>query len=297
MPTEAMRFLPKSELLSYEEIIRLVELFAQLGVHKLRLTGGEPFVRQDLIQLIHRIQTETNISDLFITSNAVLIEPHLNELKRLNIAGLNISLDTINRQRFREISKRDALDTVLKAIEKTLSLSIPLKLNFVVLPQTSAQDLIDFVDFFKAENLDIRFIEYMPFNERAEQHSFLSHSDIMATLKQQFGTLTPLEAAENATSQLYQSEKFQARIGTIAAFSRNFCGSCNRIRLTATGDLKTCLYGQVVHNLRDQIRDGASDEVLKTSIQKHVTNRHKDGFAAEAAASASPFVSMSKIGG
>lgn len=297
MPEENMVFREKSELLSYEEMKRLISVFVDISVRKVRLTGGEPFVRNDIMDMCHFLARHEKISSFYLTSNAVKISPYLNELKRIGLSGLNISLDSVNADFFERTTRRNKLNTVLSAIEETLRLGIPLKLNCVVLPETSAKEICDYVQFFKDENIDIRFIEYMPFHGRTEPHQFKSAVEIQSILETEFGTLSPIISPDGSTSTMFSAPNMAVRVGTIAAYTRNFCGSCNRIRLTSIGELKTCLYAEPSLNLRDLLRNGAADQRIKEELTWQLTHRHKNGYNAERAAAETPFISMSEIGG
>lgn len=302
MPEEGIRYLPKKELLTFEEIIRLVSVLATMGISKLRLTGGEPFVRNDLMQLISRLVEVPGIRDLHLTTNGLLTAPHIPELKRLGIASVNLSLDTLDRERFRQITRRDEFDQTLRTLNLLLASEIPLKLNAVVMADKNIDDIVPLAALTRNHNIDIRFIEEMPFNgdgRTAEPRLVWNHTRILAHLREHFPDIEKVTDAENATASHYKIPNHRGTVGIIAAFSRTFCGSCNRIRVTAQGTLKTCLYDDGVMNIKELLRSGISDEALEEKLLYAFNHRAKNGFEAEATRKnhAKAHESMSTIGG
>jgi cyclic pyranopterin phosphate synthase len=283
MPEDGIRYMPKKELLSFEEIERIVTVLASLGVSKIRLTGGEPFVRQDLMKLIRRIVGIQGIHDVHITTNGVLTAPYIAELKELGIASVNLSLDTLDKQRFKKITRRDEFEPVFKTLNMLLQHGIPLKINAVVMEGQNIDDIIPLVELTRNNRIDVRFIEEMPFNGEGNHYPVLhwNHKKILEHIKYHYPSLLKIPDPKFSTSYNYTVPGYTGNIGVIAAFSRTFCGTCNRIRVTAQGILKTCLYDDGVLNLKDQLRAGASDEEMKATLIKTLTNRFKDGFEAE----------------
>lgn len=301
MPENGITYLPKKALLTFEEIERLVRLMASMGITKVRLTGGEPFVRTDLMKLIRKITETPGITDVHLTTNGVLTAPHIPELKALGIASVNLSLDTLDKERFKTITRRDEFDRVWHTYEQLLHHNIPVKINAVVMEDKNIDDLIPMVALTKNQNVSVRFIEEMPFNGEGMHYAQLNwtHKRILEYLKQHYPTLQKITDPEHATAHHYQVPGYKGNIGIIAAFSRTFCDTCNRIRLTAQGTLKTCLYDDGVLNIRDLMRNEANDEVLKQHLLKAFNHRPKDGFEAEHQRSKHQPVaeSMATIGG
>lgn len=282
MPEEGIKYLPKKELLSFEEIERIVSLMAEMGITKIRLTGGEPFVRNDIMKLIRKIKSIPGIETIHLTTNGVLTAKHVNELKGL-IASVNLSLDTLDRDRFKKITFRDEFDSVLETFHALVKSSIPLKINAVVMDEKNIEDILPLVELTKQYPVSVRFIEEMPFNGEGSHYPKLSwtYKKILEHIQLHYPNLQKLSDPENSTAYHYSIPGHAGNIGIIAAFSRTFCGTCNRIRLTAQGGLKTCLYDDGVLNIRDLMRSGIDDQKLKSALLKAFNNRPKDGLEAE----------------
>jgi molybdenum cofactor biosynthesis protein A len=300
MPEEGIQYLPKKELLSFEEIIRLVSVMAAMGITKVRLTGGEPFVRNDLMKLIRRMVEIPGIQDIHLTTNGILTAPHIPELKKLGIASVNLSLDTLDRERFKIITRRDEFETTLRTLNLLLEHEIPVKINTVVMEEKNIDDLIPIVNLTKKQNVSVRFIEEMPFNGSGSHYPVLtwSHKKILDHIQEVFPSLHKIPDPFNSTSYNYHIPGHTGNIGIIAAFSRTFCGTCNRIRLTAQGILKTCLYDNGVLDIKKLLRQDTSDQVIKENLLLAFNNRAIDGFKAEQQRKDQPLhESMSTIGG
>ena len=301
MPEEGIRYMPKKELLTFEEIIRLVSLMSSMGISKVRLTGGEPFARKDLMQLIRRLVEIPRIKDLHLTTNGLLTAPHIPELKRLGIASVNLSLDTIDKERFKLITRRDEFDNTIRTLNLLLDHAIPVKINTVVMDGKNTEDIIPLADLTKDHALTVRFIEEMPFNGAGLEKGHLtwSHKRIREHLEARFPNLEKIADPANSTAFHYRVQGHKGTIGIIAAYSRTFCGTCNRIRVTAQGTVKTCLYDDGALNIKELLRAGLSDEKIKDTLMGVFKQRPKDGFEAEASRRdhQSVYESMSTIGG
>jgi cyclic pyranopterin phosphate synthase len=302
MPAEGMQFLPRKEILSYEEMYLLVKVFAQMGIDKVRLTGGEPFLRRDLMVLIRQISSLEKIKSLHITTNGLLTAPYIPELKKLNVS-INLSLDTLDKERFTKITRRDNLAKVLKTLDLLVEHKIPTKINAVVMQGINTQDIIPLAQLAKEMPIDVRFIEEMPFNGVGERNvkQTWNYVQIIETLKAQFPELEKIPVDSGSTSLRYTLANFKGKIGIIPAYSRNFCGACNRIRITAQGTLKTCLYDKGVLDFRSILREDTDEnskaQKLKAVLAKAINKRHIDGFEAEKAQENTSWESMSAIGG
>ncbi len=283
MPEQGIDYVPRRQLLTYEEMLRIVRLLVSLGIEKLRITGGEPFLRKDMMPFLEAIHQIDGLYQVHITTNGTLTAPLVPRLKALGIAGVNLSLDSLDRQRFQQITRRDELHKVLETLEALLRFQIPVKTNMVVLQGKNEQDIVPIAMLSKDQPLDVRFIEEMPFNGSGSQSAQLhwNHNRILEHLKGTFPNIKKLPATPHATAATYQIPGHQGKIGIIAAFSRTFCGSCNRIRITPKGLLKTCLYDDGVFNIKDLIRAGADDDELRTAFLQAISHRAANGFEAE----------------
>lgn len=301
MPEEGIDYLPKKQLLTYEEMERMLAILAKAGVSKVRITGGEPFLRKDLIYFLRQIKAIHGIEEIHITTNGVLTEQFIPDLVALGIKSVNLSLDTLDRERFRKITRRDEFDKVMRTFEGLVANHIPVKINAVVMEDQNIEDIIPLAALTKNYPVSVRFIEEMPFNGGEQHYPTLTwnYRKIIQELQTAFPDFYKIEDGPNSTANHYAIPGYKGNIGIIAAFSRTFCGTCNRVRVTAQGGLKTCLYGRDVLNVKDIMRSGASDKTLQQELLRAFTNRAKDGHQAEAQRSVymPVFESMSLIGG
>lgn len=296
MPEEGINYLPKDALLSYEEMERLVGIFTELGVNKVRITGGEPLVRRDLIPFLYRLAENPGLEKINITTNGLLTSKYLSDLKQIGVKSVNLSLDTLDRKRFKKITRRDEFDKVHQTLHELLDAGFETKVNMVVMEEHNIEDILPMAELSINHDLSVRLIEEMPFNG-AEQHTFAWDSqEILKHLQSSF-ELEKLLDPDNSTAAHYKIKGAKGNLGIIAAYSRTFCGTCNRIRLTAQGELRTCLYAKKGLDLKALLRSGQNDEQIKMVIINAINHRHKDGFEAEKERSNSNWESMSTIGG
>ena len=301
MPEEGIKYLPKKQLLTYEEMERLMRIMAEMGISKVRITGGEPFVRKDLIHFMERLSQTPGIDKITMTTNGVLTEAYIPQLKQLGIHSVNLSLDTLNQERFFQITRRNEYEKVMSSLESLISHDISTKINTVVMEGKNTQDIIPLAELTKDKPIDVRFIEEMPFNGEGAHYQKLSwnYKKILEELKTAYPGMSKVPDAPHSTAHHYQIPGHQGKVGIIAAFSRTFCGSCNRVRVTAQGQLKTCLYDEGVLDIKALLRSGSTDEEVRLALLKAFGNRAKDGYEAEQRRSSSQPVSesMSTIGG
>ncbi len=298
MPEDGISFVPKRQLLSYEEILRIVSLLSKQGVRKVRITGGEPFLRKNVMSLFRSLATIDGLESIALTTNGTETKDHLAELYDLGIHKINLSLDSFNPDRFRKITRRDHFSKVWDTLTRMIEMGFDVKLNCVVMSGENTEDIVPMVAFTKEQPVAVRFIEEMPFNGtgKRDEVSYWSYLDILQEIERHFGMYEKRKDAPNSTSQNYQLPNAKGSFGVIPAYSRTFCGTCNRIRLTPEGVLKSCLYDQGVFSLRDLLRAGASDNQIMDAILEAVNSKAKDGF--EAAAKRSTISeSMATIGG
>ena len=283
MPEEGINYLSRKELLTYEEMERVISLLASLGISKLRITGGEPFLRKGMMDFLTRVSQIEGMEQIHITTNGTLTKDLVPDLKKIGIASINLSLDSLDENRFFDITRRDSFKTVMQTFDQLLAHEIPTKINTVVMQGRNIEDILPLVELTKNHPVGVRFIEEMPFNGSGGKEGNLlwDFPKILAHIKSVYPNLEKLPDSPTSTSFNYQIPDYQGTVGIIAAYSRLFCGSCNRIRLTPQGVLKTCLYDDGVFNLKALIREGADNLQLKAAFLDALGNRAKDGFEAE----------------
>lgn len=295
-PEAGVPFIPHEEILSFEELERLVRIFTTLGVSKVRVTGGEPFSRRGSLPFLSSLSQIDGVAQLHVTTNGVKTARYLDALQELGLAGMNLSLDTMDRKRFWKITRRDYLEPVLATLHGALARAIPLKINSVVLTDTSDDEIIQLAEFPRQYPVTLRFIERMPFSggERSER---LGGEDMVRRLEKIFPTLTEELANLPTTARIFSVPGFQGKLGVIAGYSRDFCQTCNKLRITPPGLLKTCLYDNGALDLKMLLRRGDDDQEIKTAISECVGNRFSNGHEAERYCNRKREPSMSQIGG
>ena len=264
MPDENVRFKPRNELLTFEEIERFVRVAARLGVTKLRLTGGEPLVRRDLARLIGRLAAIQGINDIALTTNGILLAEQAQELKDAGLMRLNVSLDALDAEVFRQIARRDGYERVLEGIEAAQRIGFSkIKLNAVAIRGLTEEQIVPLGRFARERGLEIRFIEFMPLDAEGtwQNDQVLSGDEILRRLAEEFG---PLEAvARPNASQPAVDYRFVdggGLVGFINPVTHSFCGECNRLRLTAEGQVRNCLFSLEEWDARALLRGGGTDE-------------------------------------
>lgn len=301
MPEAGINYVDKSELMTYEEMLRITRVFVKQGISKVRITGGEPFIRKDMMAFLEAISEIPGLDKIRLTTNGTLISHHLPKLLALGITEINLSLDSLDRQRFFDITRRDDFPKVMSCLEQMMDLGIHVKINMVVMKGRNDEDILPMVELTKNKKITVRFIEEMPFNgtDGQSNEGFLSHVKIMQIIREKYASISKLKDPLYSTSQNYKVEGYLGDFGVIAAYSRTFCGSCNRIRLTPQGTIKTCLYDNGVFNVKNMLRAGASDTQITEALQSALANKPKDGFEAEnnRKLQAPVSESMSTIGG
>jgi cyclic pyranopterin phosphate synthase len=298
MPHEGIEYVARKELLSYEEMVRLTRVLVEMGVKKVRITGGEPFVRKNMYGFLKRLAAIDGLEKINITTNGAVANRHIPFLKEIGIDSINLSLDTLDKSRYEEITRRDFFDSAMSTYKAVLAAGINLKVNMVVMADKNRDDIIPMAMLTKSDKVNIRFIEEMPFNGIGERDvDFMNHEEILRHLEKNLPKLSLIPPVVGNTSQNYTIEGHQGTIGIIAAWSRTFCGDCNRIRVTATGQLKNCLYDSGVLDLKRLLSDGSSDTMIKEAVSRAYIQKHKDGFESEKNRMGSISESMSSIGG
>lgn len=275
MPAEGIVLRDKAEFMSSEEVIHFAKMFVGLGVDKIRLTGGEPLIKKDIANILRQLG-ELPVS-LSMTTNGILVDRYLDDFKAARVTDLNISLDTLDRERFKLITRRDDFDKVVNNIDLLLKNDFNLKINVVLMRGENDDEIIDFINWTRDTPISIRFIEFMPFAGNAwESNRKVPHEEILHRISEQHGTPNVLKIQDkpNDTAVNYQIKGFKGSFGLISTMTQPFCGSCNRIRLTADGKIKNCLFATNELDLLNPLRRG--EDVLplvRASIEQKAKER------------------------
>ncbi|MDZ7679084.1 MAG: GTP 3',8-cyclase MoaA [Acidimicrobiales bacterium] len=299
MPAEGMDWLPRADVLSFEEIEQIARLLVErYGFDSIRLTGGEPLVRAHLPVLVAKLAALG--VDLSLTTNGSTLAHSAEELVRAGLGRINVSLDTLRPDRFVEITRRDELETVLAGIDAALAAGLsPVKINAVMMRGVNDDELVDFARFGRERGVTVRFIEFMPLDATGEwtDDQVVTHAEIV----ERIGEVFPLEPLGEAVRGSAPAERFRyldggGEIGVIASVTQSFCSSCDRVRLTAEGQLRACLFALEETGLRDLLRSGASDDELAAAVESTVGSKWA-GHNIGDAVFIRPNKSMSQIGG
>jgi molybdenum cofactor biosynthesis protein A len=273
MPAEGVPLTPKSHLMTYEEIYEIAKTFVKHGVNKIRLTGGEPLIRKDIPFIFEKLASLP--VELSITSNAVIIHKFIDTLKKYKVNNINVSLDTLISQKFKEITLRDEFDIVYKNILLLVKEGFNVKINAVLMKGVNDNEIVDFINFTKDLDISVRFIEFMPFDgNKWDLSKMVSYKEVMAYVNNAFpaSDIQRLQDAPNDTSKNYRIKGFKGSFAVISSVTNPFCDSCNRLRLTANGQLKNCLFSSSESDLLSTLRSGNSIEGV---IQKAVLSKLK----------------------
>lgn len=308
MPEEGVSLTPGEKLLTFEEIVNIARLFVMEGVDKIRFTGGEPLVRKDIGKIIEEVSKlrEHGLKTIAITTNAIQLPSKLDGLLAAGLNAINISLDTMDPLKFTLITRRKGHERVLASIEKCLSAGVHTKVNCVVMRGVNDGEINDFVAMTEKSNLEVRFIEYMPFDgNRWKEEKMFTFKEMKSLIMQKYPSLEPVQAAETASesnakssssfstgsppssssssstshlshsdvSKTYAVPGWAGRVGFITSMTEHFCGTCNRLRITADGNLKVCLFGSTEVSLRDLIREGATPDELRHVVHAAVLRK------------------------
>lgn len=278
MPAEGVKLTKKENILRTDEIIQIADLFVKEGVRKIRLTGGEPTVRKDIVDIVGQLKQLPDLKQIAITTNALTLTRQLPALQRAGLDALNISLDTLREERFEMFTRRKGWSRVMASIDLAVQLGYnPVKVNCVIMRGRNDDEIIDFIDFTKDRPIDVRFIEYMPFQGNEwKENKMVSFDEMKEIIRKKYSNFQTLPNQANDTSKAYHVPGFVGQVGFITSMSQHFCDSCNRLRITADGNLKVCLFeGKGEVSLRDALRNGASEDALKDLIREAVSRKKK----------------------
>ena len=299
MPEEGVKFGPRDAILTFEEIHRVARVAASLGVRKIRLTGGEPLLRRDLPDLVRRLASIEGIEDLAMTTNGIPLALHARSLYEAGLRRLNVHLDTLDRQRFLQITRRDMLADVLGGLEAARTAGFNIKVNAVAVKNLVEPDIVPLAQFGREHGFEIRYIEFMPLDAQHlwDRGKVLTAAEIISTISREVCPLEPVPDPDpRAPASEYRYTDGKGRVGVIASVTRPFCLNCNRIRLTADGRLRTCLFSLNETDLRTPLRDGADDDELARIIRDAVWRKELKHHVGEPGF-IQPSRSMSAIGG
>jgi cyclic pyranopterin phosphate synthase len=275
MPEDGLDWTPDAKLLTDDEVLRIARIFAEAGVTKIRLTGGEPLLRPHIADLAAEIRALDGIETVALTTNGLLLPKKLDALKDAGVNLLNLSLDTLQPERFREVTRREGFDLVMTAIDEAIAAGYdPLKVNCVVMRGVNDDEMTDFVAWTEDLPVIVRFIEFMPFDGNGWDDERLVPYTEMKERVQEAYTLINLQDGPHDTSTNYRVPGHEGQVGFIASMTAPFCEGCNRLRVTADGNIKVCLFGSAEISLRDAMRDGASDDDLRRIISGAVGDKH-----------------------
>ena len=299
MPRKGLPKLSHEEILTYEEILRILRVATTMGITKVRVTGGEPFARKGLLSFLERLTSLPGLQDISLTTNGVLAAQHLQHIWEMGIRRINISLDTLSRERYRQITGIDGFDRVWESIDKARTIGFdPIRINMVVIAGLNDHEVLDFARLSITSPYQIRFIEYMPIGPA--EFSASSRFVPTSVIKEKVEALGPLIPVNNSRfdgpAQRYRLEGARGELGFISPISEHFCGRCNRMRLTADGKLRDCLLSDLSVDLKGPIRAGISDAEL-ANLLVEAAGLKPSGHTALSSSIIAPSGTMSSIGG
>lgn len=270
MPEEGIQLSPNKELLTTAEIYYLSALFVNQGVNKIRLTGGEPTVRKDIIPLMQQIGTlrRNGLKEIALTTNGISLHRKLEDMVEAGLTGVNISLDTLDPHQFVLLTRRQGFDAVMKSINRVqemnkLGAGIKLKINCVAMRGLNDHQILPFIEMTRDQDVEVRFIEYMPFGgNKWSEKKMLPYTEMLDLIRTKYPHIARLKGAKNDTSKTWQVPAFKGKVGFITSMTHNFCGTCNRLRITSDGNLKVCLHGNAEISLRDMLRKDHDNEPM-----------------------------------
>ncbi len=296
---EQVEFLPRAEILTFEEIERVTRVAVRLGVDKARITGGEPLVRRDVSELVARLAQIDGLDEIALTTNGLLLEEHAEELKRAGLDRLNVSLDTVRPDVFRQWTRRDELARVLRGLDAALRAGFTrIRLNALAIRGLTEDEIVPLVEFARDRRVEVRFIEFMPIDADRQwnEKAVLTGAEIRKRIEQKFGPLRSRSRPDPAQPAADFELADGTRIGLICSVTEPFCEQCNRLRITAEGQLRNCLFSQQGWDLRSLLRSGADDDALAEMMRACVAAK-KRGHGTDEPYMLRPDRAMYQIGG
>lgn len=280
MPAQGIDFAKRSEVFTIEELCQLSSIMVDQGIDKIRLTGGEPFVRKDIMGLFRHLTTLDGLKEISVTTNATLIGPYIDELAALGIKDVNLSMDAVTKETFERITRRNQFDIVYENMLRLIEQNFKLRINCIVLEGQNEQEILPLLELTKYHNVSVRFLEEMPFNGGVKSFHKIrwDYKAIYKYISERFDGIEELKSPSTSTAINYKIPGHIGTFGIIPSFSRTFCGSCNRLRISATGDVITCLYGKPRMNIRALLRSENCSEKISAEIERAIGSRSKTGF-------------------
>ncbi len=280
MPAQGIDFAKRSEVFTIEELCQLSSIMVDQGIDKIRLTGGEPFVRKDIMGLFRHLTTLEGLKEISVTTNATLIGPYIDELAALGIKDVNLSMDAVTKETFERITRRNQFDIVYENMLRLIEQNFKLRINCIVLEGQNEQEILPLLELTKHHNVSVRFLEEMPFNGGVKSFHKIrwDYKAIYKYISERFDGIEELKSPSTSTATNYKIPGHIGTFGIIPSFSRTFCGSCNRLRISATGDVITCLYGKPRMNIRALLRSENCSEKISAEIERAIGSRSKTGF-------------------
>lgn len=295
MPAEGVDYVARKELLTWEEMYRICRILMRHGVRKIRITGGEPFLRKELTEFLGWLLELEPQPHIGITTNGTLLQRYLKQLKKAGVRHLNISLDTLSPETYFEITRRDQFDKTWNSLLQSVEMGFVTKVNVVIQPGVNDQEIVDFAHLTRDLPITVRYIEPMPFSGCSDQPFVPFSGDKIRDVLRESFDLQPVK--NKSVDTQFRIPGHRGFVGIIYAYSRTFCDTCSRMRISSQGQMRTCLYGQNVLDLRTLLRNGASDKIIIESIHGVLQQRYKNGIEAEKSRQESDFESMAGIGG
>jgi cyclic pyranopterin phosphate synthase len=277
MPAEGIKPVAHKEILSYEELVRILKIAVNIGVKKIRITGGEPLMRRDVAHLIALIKNIAGLKDLSLTTNGVLLEQHAEELTKAGLSRINVSLDSFKPDRYREITRGGDIDAVLKGLKAAEKAGfVPIKINMVPIRGLNDDEIGEFAKITLKSPYQVRFIEFMPFGIKDIKwpEKYISVDEIKSIVEG-LGPLTPVKIKKSGPARYFSFDGAVGVIGFISPLSNHFCGECNRLRLTADGKLRPCLFSETEIDLKPALRSGAPDDEIERLIKLSISEYRK----------------------
>jgi len=299
MPETGIAFALPGDLLKKDEIVRIVKIASGMGVRKIRYTGGEPLIRQDLTEIISETARIKNIVSVHLTTNGILLDQKIDALKTAGLKGINISLDTLDAAKFVQITRRGGLQLVLDNLSLAISAGFEsVKINMVVLRKFNDNELFQFAEMTRDKAVTVRFIELMPFDAHQiwKTGHYMGVELMIKRFRELYPELDP-DVGSDTEKYVYRIPGYKGKIALIPSYTRNLCDSCNRIRLTANGQIRNCLYAEHEYDLLGPLRSGATDAELASILKKAMWEKARDGWESQKQVAEHRRDSMTQIGG